>query len=419
MDVRIEQSKAPKRVKQFLMGAVVFVGLLSLARYLVFVGQADAVFDRESLVLGEVKQGHFAVSVRGTGVLVPEQVQWLSASVEAKVVRRVVKPGNSVRRGDLIVELSNPQLVQKLAEATWELSALEAEANAAKVTRESALLEQKSQTLNAKLDYESSLLENSMQTDLLKQSEGAVSKLSYERTKLETNQYEQRWLISQERLDKMQENLVAQNAADEARVSKAKNIMRRFQQQVDELQVKASIDSIVLEMPLEPGQSIGVGANIAKLARRDSLIAELLVPEIQIGEVAVGQKVLIDTRNHKALGTVTRIDPSVINGNVLVDVAFVDGLPVDARPDLSVDGEIKITELPDTLYVDRPLFAQTRSDEVFYALSDDEQFAERVNVKVGFGSVSQIQVLEGLQAGDKIVTSDPTRFEAYQKIRIN
>lgn len=419
MDIQIKKSKTPVRLKQFVFVIFAVIAIYQVADYLWFVSQADAVFKRDTLVLGEVKRGPFSVSVRGAGVLVPDNVHWLSASVEAKVVRRAVKAGNKVKAGDLIVELSNPQLVQRLAEATWELAALEAEANAAKVVRDSALLEQKALTLNAKLYYERSLLENTMQTDLLQQSEGAVSKLNYQRTRLETDQFKQRWKISQERLEKMQENVLAQNAASDARVNKAKNIRHRIQQQVDELTVRASMDSIVLDMPLEPGQSITVGANIAKLAEQGSLIAELQIPEIQIGEVQVGQAVVIDTRNHIAQGHVSRIDPAVVNGNVQVDVAFTSDLPADARPDLSVDGVIKIAVIEETLFVERPLFAQAQSDAFLYALTEDGQFAERVAVKIGLGSVGQVQVLQGLRVGDRIVTSDPTKFETYQKFRIN
>lgn len=419
MDIAIAQNKTKSRTRVLLLLVVLGTPTIFAINYLWLLGQAEYSIDRNTVVLGEVKRGAFSISVRGSGLLVPDNVQWLSASVEAKVVRLVVKPGNYVKAGDLMVELSNPKLVQQLSEAKWELAAMEAEANAAKVAQESALLEQKANTLNAKLDYESSLLENTMQTDLLEQSAGAVSKLSYQRTRLETDQYKQRWLISQERLTKMQENLNAQNEARLARVSKAENIMLRIQQQVEELNVEASMDSIVLEMPLEPGQSIVVGSNIAKLAQQDSLIAELKVPEIQIRQVAIGQRAEIDTRNSIIAGVVSRIDPSVINGNVLVDITFSQVLPTDARPDLSVDGEIKISEIAEALYVERPLFSQSKSETAFYALSDDGMFAERVKVKVGFGSVNQIQVIEGLKEGDKIITSDPTRFERYKKFRIN
>ena len=418
MDIAIKKRKLPN-AKWYVAVFLLVVALLFAVRYLWYLGQADFAIDGDTMVFGEVKRGKFTVSVRGTGVLVPDNIQWLSSSVEAKVVRLAVKAGSSVKTGDLIVQLSNPQLVQQLAEAQWELEAEDEESKASKVAQELSLLEQKADVLNAKLDYESSLLEYNMQTELLNQSAGTVSKLTYQRALLETDQYKQRWLISQERFQKMRENLLAQDNARTARLKKTRKSLERIQQQVDSLQVKATMDSIVLEMPLEPGQRITMGANIAKLAQKRSLIAELQVPEIEIRDVAVGQRVLIDTRNNVIKGLVSRIDPAVINGKVQVDVVFSEKLSNDARPDLSVDGIIKITEIDDTLYVDRPLFSQSKSHSSFYKLIEDGKFAERVEVIVGYGSYNSLQIVEGLQVGDKIVTSDPARLEAYKKLRIN
>ncbi len=369
------------------------------------------------MVFAEVKRDKFIVTVRGSGVLVPDNIQWLSANVDSKVEKLVVKAGNVVRQGDLIVSLSNPKLAQQLAEARWELEAMMAELKADKVARESRFQEQKSTVLNTKLDYESSLLEFNAHEKLI--GTGAVSQLAYDRSSLAKAHYEQRLLASEQELARMVDNLKAQNNAQTARVNKAKKILERTQQQVDDLQVRATMDSIVLETPLEEGQRISMGANIAKLAQQESLIAELHVPEIQIRGVAVGQPAIIDTRNNKIAGIVSRIDPAVVNGNVQVDITFMESLPDDARPDLSVDGEIRIIEIDDTLFVERPLFAQSKSDSSFYRLSDDEKLAERVNVKVGYGSVNRIQILEGLQVGNKIVISDPTRFETYERFRIN
>lgn len=419
MDIAVTKKKVPN-AKKYLVLFLLALPLFFAVRYLLFLSQADFSVDRDTIVLGEVQRGKFTVAVRGTGVLVPDHIQWLSSSVAAaKVERVIVKPGNVVKQGDLIVVLSNPELVQELTEAQWEVEALEAESEAAKVNQESALLEQRAAALDAKLNYESSVLKYNAETELLKQSTGAVSKLTYERTRLETDQFKQRWQISEERFIKMQENSQAQNNARSARLNKSKKILERIQQQVEDLNVKASMNSIVLEMPLEPGQRIMMGANIAKLAQQGSLIAELQVPEIQISDVAVDQLVIIDTRNNTIEGRVARVDPAVINGSVQVDVTFAGQLPSDARPDLSVDGEIKITEIVDTLYVDRPLFSQSKSQTAFYKLSDDGQFAERFEVVLGDGSINQIQIVQGLQVGDKIVTSDPTRFESYKKFRIN
>lgn len=418
MDIAISKKKK-SHLRRFAW--IVLAGIFGsfLVQQLIHLANADFSVKEDSMVIAEVNRGKFTVSVRGTGILVPDNIQWLSANVEAKVEKLLVKAGSFVRTGDLIAILSNPQLVQTLEENQWELEAQLAETTASRIAQESSLLEQKSNMLNAKLNYESSLLKSNAQTQLIKQSTGAVSKLDFEKTLLETSQFKQRWAIAEERYKKMQENLVAQNNARLARLNKTKKTLERIEQQVEGLRVLATIDSVVQDIALEPGQQILVGSNIAKLAQQDSLIAELQIPEIQIRDVQVGQRVIVDTRNNKIEGLVSRIDPAVINGNVQVDVSFVDALPSDARSDLSIDGEIKIAEIEDTLHVDRPLFAQSQSRSALYRLTDDGEFAERVSVTLGHGSVNQVEVIEGLSVGDKIIISDPTGWESYSKIRIN
>ncbi|TQV72307.1 HlyD family efflux transporter periplasmic adaptor subunit [Aliikangiella marina] len=418
MDIARTPPKTSNIKRYLLIGLAVLSSVIAM-RYLWVFGQADFVANSDAMVFSEVKRGDFKVSVRGNGVLVPANIQWLSTNVEARVERLVVKPGKMVTQGELIVELSNPQLLQQLEETMWELEALEADAQAQQVAQESALLDQKSAMLNAQLDFESSQLKQKAQAKLYQQKSGAVSRIDYENTLMETKQLKQRWQIQQERYAKMQENLDAQNNARQARLNKMKKTLERIQHQVDGLNVRATMNSVVQEIPLEPGQQVPVGSNIAKLAQLDSLIAELQVPELQIRDVAIGQKVLIDTRNSHIEGFVSRVDPAVINGNVQVDVEFSISLPAEARPDLTVDGEIRVAEIANTLHVSRPLFAQSESQTGVYRLTDDGQFAERVIVKLGKGSVNQIQIIDGLTAGDRIIISDSTSWETYQRIRIN
>ncbi|ABD79573.1 efflux RND transporter periplasmic adaptor subunit [Saccharophagus degradans] len=415
MDIAIARKK-PAYGKYIALGVVVLTALLIGVRALWVLSLADFSLERSKLTFGQVQQGDFTVSVRGNGVLVPENIQWLAAETEATVIRRVLKAGHIVSKGDLIAELANPQLVQLLAETQWELTATEEELKAAQVQQETELLSQKSIVENAKLNFERSQLEYVAQTDLIKT--GAVSKIAFQRTQLETSQFEQRWHTSQEQYLKMQQNLLAQNRARQARLSQMKNRLERLQQRVDGLQVRATFDSIVLDVPIEAGQRIQAGANIAKLAQQDALYAELSVPELKINDVAVGQKVLIDTRNTVVNGKVARIDPTVINGNVQVDVVFTQPLPSDARPDLSVDGEIITAHIENTLYVTRPLLSQSNSRAALYKVRDDNQFAERVHVSLGASSPNRIQILEGLNAGDTIVVSDPSLFQTYNIFRL-
>jgi HlyD family secretion protein len=418
LDISIKKQKN-SLIKRYWPWTIAMLIIGFSIKYLWFLGQADFVIDKDIVVYDQVKRGDFSVSVRGTGLLIPDNIQWLSANVEARVERVIVKAGKLVKKGELIVELINPQLVQLLEETRWELEAKIAESKAAQVEQKSTLLIQKAVMLNAQLNYESSKLKQEAHTELFQKSTGAVSKIDYEQTRLETIQLKQRWEIQQDVLTTMKENVAAQENARTARLNKMQKTLERAQQQVDSLMIVASIDSVVQEVPVEPGQRISMGANIAKLAQQDSLIAELQVPELQIRDVVIGQHVTIDTRNNKVAGIVTRVDPAVVNGNVQVDVKFVGDLPKDARPDLSVDGEIKITALTDVLYVNRPIFAQSQSTSAIYKVSDDGNFAERTNVIFGKGSVNEIQIIEGLSLGDKIIISDPSTWETYQKIRIN
>lgn len=416
MDISIERKKT-RLLKRYVLAVLAALLIIFASYYLWYLGQADLSIDANTLVFDEVKRGKFTVSVRGTGVLVPDNIEWLSASVEGTVVKRAVKPGHPVKKGDLIVELNNPRLIQQLAEAQWELAAMEAELVATDVALESSLQQQKSNLLNAQLDYETSQLEFNARADLIKT--GAVSRLDYNRTRLAMDQFKQRWQTHQQQLTKMEQSFIAQRNAHKARLNQHKQRVAIIQQQVNDLRVEASMDSIVLELPLASGQRVMMGDNIAKLAQQDSLIAELQIPELNIREVSLGQRVIIDTRNNKIEGQVARVDPAVINGSVQVDVVLNEALPDDARPDLSVDGEIKITEIADTLYVARPLFVQSQSDAVLFKLSDDGHFFERVAVRLGQGSANHIEVIEGLLPGDNIIISDPTRFSSYEKLRIN
>lgn len=417
MDVVIEKPQRKALAKRpWLLGAGL-VPVILVCWYLWPIGRAEASIDRDGVVISEVKRGAFKASVRGTGVLVPENIQWLTAEVDATVERVIAKAGHVVKKGDVIVVLSNPRLVQELAQTKWELEAEEAEAKAGKVAQLLELLGQEAIVANYKMNFESNHLRQTAQEKLLPTH--AISRLDYEQTALETAQFKERWMISQQQLEEMRKNVAVQDEARTAKVNQARREYESIYQRVENLQVKATMDSIVLERPLEVGQRVSMGDNIAKLAQQDSLIAELRVPEIQIRDVVVDQEVIVDTRNSKIRGKVARIDPAVVNGHVQVDVAFSEPLPNDARPDLSVDGEIIVAEFADTLYVNRPLFGQSRSRSTFYKVTDNGRFAMRVNVLSGYGSVSRIQILEGLQLGDRIITSDPTRFEMYEKVRLN
>ncbi|WP_045825669.1 efflux RND transporter periplasmic adaptor subunit [Teredinibacter turnerae] len=416
MDITIK-TQNNKNYKKYIVIAVLGIFALYLITIVFLKGRGEFSIDRDSVILGEVRKGKYEVRVRGAGLLVPDNIQWLSAEADAMVERVILKSGSAVRAGDIILKLSNPQLQQALSEQKWELEAMRAEFHAETVAQEMGLVQQESRVATAELDYRRNVAEFEVNEELV--AINAVSRLDFVRARTEVERSKKLWSTSKKELEKMRENLDAQNVARSARLEQAKYFLQRLEEQVDNLSVKATMNGVVQEVPLEPGQRISIGANLAKLAQQDSLVAELQIPELQIRNVALGQEVEVDTRNNLVRGYVSRIDPAVVNGNVQIYVAFSEPLPDDARPDLSVDGEIKVAKIENTLYVERPLFAQSQSRVTLFKISEDQKFAMKTEVQTGYGSVSTIQIVQGLEEGDKIVISDPTRFETFNKIRIN
>jgi multidrug efflux pump subunit AcrA (membrane-fusion protein) len=413
----------PNRKKKLGKKMQIIISLL-IALTLIFVflfnkSSASYLVNKDSLLIGTVERGELNISVRGSGVLVPEDIRWIAINTPGRIERILKKAGAIVKKGDLLLELSNPQLQQQLTEAQWELQALEAETQARKVSLESGLLDQEIAVINEKLNHERTLLTLNAQEELLGQGIVAVSKIDHEEVKIDVTQFKQRWNLEQKRLDKRRENLNAQIKANEARLNSMRKSVQRIQQQVDSLKVKATMDSIVQEMPMELGQQVNAGTNLALLARTDLFIAELRIPEKQIKDVIIGQKVTLDTRSSVIQGIVQRIDPAVVNSSVQIDVELLGTLPKEVRPELTVDGVIDITTIANTLFVKRPMFANSFSQSSIYLLNNEGNYADKHEVKFGHMSSQYIQVERGLVEGESIIVSDSSSWEKHQQIRIN
>ena len=415
----IVRDKKVSLLTKYKLPLLCTVAVLAVVGFSQAVVTSDYTTDKDNLRIATVKRGELAVKVRGPGVLTPKDIRWIASDVEGRVERVLVKPGAVVSIGDLLVELTNPKLERQLEESRWELEAQEAEAVAKSVELASQLLDQQARVLNAELDFESVAMRLRAETELFDKGAQAVSKLDYEKTKLSHRQSNQRWKIEQQRLVKMEENVKAQKTARIARLNKMRKSHEIMVEQVANLKVTATIDSVVQDVAIEAGQQVLMGHSLAKLARQDDLIAELQIPELAIRDVAIGQPVIIDTRNNQVAGKVIRIAPSVAKGSVQVDVEFTQKLPNDARPDLSIDGEIIVAQIDNALQVKRPSFAQSNRSAKVFKVSANGDSASLISVQFGVGSPKHIQVKDGLQAGDKIIISQNEEFERFERISLN
>ena len=399
--------------------AVLLLLLLGTYFFKSFMGSASFIVNKQELITAVVQLGNFKINVRATGVLKPVNIRWVSSQVSGRVEQAFVKAGANVTKGQILMQLSNPELHRELEKTRWEFEAKKAENYAAYVALESQLVDLKNSVVQADYSYQASKLKLDAETQLYEQKNGTVSALDYQSSQLNVKQKKQSWQAQKQKVTKMQANLRATQTAQNARLGLVKNNYQRVQDQVTSLAVKATTDGVVQQISFALGEQVVIGGSVALIADQRSLYAELQVQEIMVSDITLGQRVVVDTRTSEIIGEVIRIDPAVNAGMVQVDVKLSSQLPNEARPDLTVDGSIEVSNIDETLYVKRPAFAPKNSKTSLYRLTVDAQFAQKQMVALGKSSVNQIQILSGLKAGDEVIISDTSNWQTHQEIMIN
>lgn len=417
MDVKREGVVEARKKKQrvlYVAGGVVFI---VLAIWVARLEPAAPSVDRSTVWMDKVVRGSMLRQVRGPGTLVPVEIRWVAARTEGRVERIIVLPGTDVETDTVILEMSNPELVQALDDARLQLRAAEARYADLKVQLESQLLNQKAQAASVQAIYRTALLQ--LEADRETHDQGIIGDLALKLSQERANELEHRNKLEQERLDIAAESKDAQLAAESSRVDQLRALYQLRTSQVAALEVRPGIRGVLQQVPVEVGQQVTPGVNLARVAQPEHLKAELRIAETQAKDVEIGQRASVDTRNGVVEGRVMRIDPAVQEGTVTVDVELTGELPRGARPDLSVDGTIEIERLDNVLYVGRPAYGQAGTTISLFKMLGDGSTAERVDVTLGKSSVNTIEVVAGLGEGDQVILSDTSAWDKYRKIRLN
>ena len=377
------------------------------------------IVDSSDIQTADVLQGDFKVEVRGIGALKAQDSRWVVAQVNGRVENILIKAGSQVVKGQPMVELSNPALQRELEKAHWELTATQAESQAAYTLLESQLVDLENSVDEAEFNYLSAKLKLDAETALLAQGKASISKLDYRRSQLATKQQKQRWQAQQKRISKMRANLSASQTAQQARLGLVRNNYQRIKEQVADLVIKASTDGVVQQVDLQHGQQVNSGNSVALIANQQKLYAELQIQELQVSRVATGQPVTIDTHSSQMSGKVVRIDPVVSAGMVKVDVALTQSLPAEARPDLNIEGRIQVSYIKDTLFIRRPAYAPRMSQADLFKVNQQTGIAKKQTAQFGESSVNHIQITAGLQLGDTVIVSDTSKWQQHNQVLIN
>lgn len=417
MDIPRQGVARKKKLRRYL-----YLFLVALAIPLITFGlsklkPAPPSVDRGTVVIDAVKRGPLNRNVNGLGTLVPEDIRWIAAVTSGRVEKRLAQQGAKVTPDTVLLELSNPELDQSLVEAESQLNSAQAEYQNKKVELEAQLLNQQAAAATVEADFKQAKLTAEANEQLVK--EGLVSDLILKQSRGKFAELTTRLELEKKRLAINTEAVKTQLAVSQAKLDQIAALAALRRQQRDQLRVKAGMHGVLQQMVVEVGQQVAPGANLCRVADMTKLKAQIRIAETQLKDMAIGQVATIDTRNGVVPGHVIRIDPAAENGTVTVDVSLEGELPPGTRADMGVDGRIELERLVDVLYVQRPAFGQEKSTITLFKLEPDEKTAVRTQVTLGRHSVTHIEIVEGLKAGEKVILSDTSQWDNVDRIRLN
>jgi HlyD family secretion protein len=417
MDIQRKDAGRRKMIRRIAWLTVVVVTVPLITWALSRMKPAAPTVEAATVWVDQVKRGPMLRQVRGLGTLVPIDVVFIPAQHEGRVEKVALRPGVNVRPDTVLLVLSNPDLELAKNDLEWQVKQAEANYTDLKVRLESQVLDQRANLARVQSEL--------TQAKLTKDRDEQLAKLGLKsdlEVKLSVARYQElasRFEIEKKRIEIFTESVNAQLASQRVTIEKLKAAYELKKQQVQQLIVRAGTEGVLQQMAVEVGQRVTPGTQLAKVAQPWKLKAELKIAETQAKDIAIGQVAQIDTRNGVIPGRVIRIDPAVVNGTVTVDCSLEGELPPGARPDLSVDGTVEIERLADVVYVGRPVFGQANSLITLFKLEADGKHASRVQVRLGRSSVNTIEILEGLQVGDRVILSDMSAQDGRDRIRLN
>jgi HlyD family secretion protein len=393
--------------------AVLSVGLILLKH----LKPAAPTIDRNTLWIDTVKRGSLVREIHGLGVLVSEDPHWIAARDLGRVEKIFLRPGALVEPDSVILVLRNPDVEEASIDADLQYKSSLAELANLKAQVERDELQAESDAESARSDYDQARIKADVDDRLFK--DGLISPQEEELSQVAANEAAARDKVEQKRFALAKDAMAPQIAVKEAEVEHMHAQARLHRDEADALIIRAGLHGVLQLLPVDTvGALVQPGANVAQVSDPTKLKAEIYIPETQAKDIQIGQFAEVDTRNGIVTGRVSRIDPSVQNGTVTVDVVFSKPLPQGARADLSVDGTIELEQLNDILYVGRPAFGEEQSTVAIFKLDSDGIYAQRASVKLGRSSINSIEIAHGLSIGDRVILSDMSQWAAIDRIKL-
>jgi HlyD family secretion protein len=400
--VDIRKEKNNKQLSK--VHIIIIMGvILALIIYIFNSGYKKNIDIRETLV-NKVEQGTLNIQVEGYGKLRSSKQKLLTSQSNATVDEIVLKPGAVVGIDSIILQLRSPALDHEVNVTKQEYTRQQAILRKLKLIQVREVLANEEKFELIKADYETVAMREVAMQDLV--VKGIVSKLDFSEVKLKVAQLKKRVAIIEKMAEKLKlvhdESINIQNEA----IGNAKSNYNTVLQLYEQLTVRAGMNGILQKLPVELGQSLAVGEQVALIGGTEDLVALVKVPQADAAQVRVGQNASIDTRKNIIEAKVIRVSPTVEDGSVEIEIALTGTLPAQLRPEQNIDAIINIEKINAAYFIQRPTNVVAFSTSTLYKLSEDQLTAYATPVEFGVTSGRFIQIISGASSGESLIVSD-------------
>src|SRR5512140_3774889 len=295
MDIARPHIAKQKRRRRILFASGGVLALIVITVALSHLKPAVPSVDRSTVWVDTVKRGPMVREVRGLGTLVPEEIRWIAAATDGRVERLIVLPGTPVEADTVLLELSNPEVELAALDSVSQLRGAEASLAELRVRLESSRLNQEADLARIESEFRQARLKADTDDALAKQ--GLVADLTRQLSTVAAEEMAKREAVERKRLSIAGDAIRSQLAVQEAQVEQRRALAALRQSQLTALKVRAGLDGMLQQVPVEAGQRVTPGTNLARISQPEKLKAVVRIPETLARDVQIGQQASIDTRN--------------------------------------------------------------------------------------------------------------------------
>lgn len=408
-------SKAPMRFRRrmyWVLAALIGgMGLVfAVASGTALLSSSQAV-EGDSVWIDTVERGSLVWEVAAAGSLHPANTRLISAPVAGSVIEKHREVGDELQPGTPIVTLDNVSERRRLLEIVQDLRVAEAALSELQRDLQSRKLEQ--QKLHQEMVFELRDARRRAEASAAL-PDGVMPKIEVLRLSERVEALETLLGVEERRAEAVAGSAVSRIEQQQARVEQLEKLTEFQQQIVDSLSIQSPAPGVLKNLPIENGAWVTEGAVLAEIVEPGELVARLRVPESAAASLRLGLPARLNARGIELTGRVKRIDPAVTSGTITVDVELASAPPT-LRTDLSVQGFIELDRANDVVHMARPIGVAEHSQARLQRLMDNGR-TEPVNVRFGLSTGDRIQVLAGLNEGDRVVLS--TSAEEIQEARL-